>query len=234
MENKKPDPGAEYELKYVFNNYYASMLIEWLRLRCEPDPLFESGIVSSIYYDTADWRFIKEKINSDYLKTKVRIRWYEKIGGGYQGAQSFLEAKYKIGAKRKKARLKTDISSEWLSKANLGDMKLLRIPTMLWSLGLLPPASLYPAFQISYKRFRFIDPVTRSRVCIDYDICAPRANWQLLPKTFPVQLDKGVFELKGNINELPDVLKQMTALGCQKNSFSKYSNCYLKLQKMTF
>ena len=234
MVDEKYSPGAEHEIKYVFDNNCASTLIEWLRLRCEPDPLFESGIISSIYYDTGDWRFLNEKINSDYLKTKVRIRWYEKIGGGQQGNQSFLEAKFKIGAKRKKIRLKTDISSKWLSEVNLCDTQLLSIPLTLWSLGVKIPPTLYPAFQISYKRFRFVDPVSRCRLCIDYDISAPRANWQLLPKIHPVKLNRGVFELKGNITELPDVLKQLTALGCRKESFSKYSNCYMKLMQIMF
>ncbi len=232
MVNDQDHQGYSHELKFVFNRQYASMLIEWLRLRCQRDALFESGIISSIYFDTMDWQFLDEKINSDFLKTKVRIRWYENINGGQQGRHAFVEAKYKIGAKRRKVRLQTAVSGKWLSEVDLGDTVLMNIPQILWEAGVQVPSSLFPAIQISYKRFRFTDPVTRCRLCVDYDIHAPRANWRLLPKICPIELDQGVFELKGDITELPAALNQLTAFGCRKDSFSKYSSCYLKLSNM--
>ncbi len=161
MMKAKSGSNQEHETKYVFENRVAPMLIRWLQLRCLPDPQFAHGMVSSIYYDTRDWRFLKEKFNSDYLKTKIRVRWYAEIDGGEQGNQSFLEAKYKIGGRRKKIRLNTDFTGKWLSEINLYDSELLNIPMMLCSLGVKIPSSLYPVFQISYRRFRFLDPVSR-------------------------------------------------------------------------
>ncbi len=228
ISNRYKSP-ADHEIKFVFENSRVSILIKWLELRCIPDPEFPTGRVSSIYYDTLNWQFLNEKMNSDYLKTKIRIRWYENIEGGKQGERSFLEAKYKIGASRKKQRLKTDLSGKWLSKIQLNDPELTQIPFLLCSLGVKIPSLLFPAFQISYNRFRFVEPVTRSRLCVDYDIGVPRTNWQMMPKINPIKLKNGVFEIKGPITELPDVLGQMTALGCRKESFSKYGSCYMKL-----
>ena len=220
---------ANHELKFVFENSRASVLIKWLELRCQPDPDFPTGKVSSIYYDTLNWRYLNEKINSDFLKTKIRIRWYEDINTGHQGDQSFLEAKYKIGSSRKKKRVATEYSGKWLSRIPLSDPKLIGIPFLLCELGVKIPPTLFPAFQISYKRFRFIEPLTGSRLCIDFDIGMPRTNWHMLPKTGRGILPCGVFEVKGSQTELPGILRQLTAMGCRKESFSKYSGCVNEL-----
>ena len=232
MINSICESNADHETKFVFENNRAPILIKWLKLRCIPDPNFPTGRVSSIYYDTLNWQFLDEKMNSDYLKTKIRIRWYENIEGGKQGERSFLEAKYKIGGRREKRRLETGISGKWLSKIQLNDPELAQIPYRLRSLGVKIPSLLFPAFQIRYKRFRFLEPVTGSRLCIDYDIGIPRTNWQMLPIVKSVQLQSGVFELKGNRSELPNVLRQLTALGCKKEAFSKYGNCYMTLMQI--
>lgn len=227
MNNKKAM--AEYESKYAFDNNFAPILIEWLKLRCLPDPKYPSGVVSSIYYDTKNWLLLGEKINSDYLKTKFRVRWYETGEGGKQGLQSFVEVKNKIGVHRKKIRLQCNFSGKQLAEMKLTDPRLLECQKIARIAGARIPVSLYPAFQISYKRFRFLEPKTRCRVCLDYDIHVPRANWQMLPRLNPLFLNSGVVELKGTIPDLPDTLQQLTALGCRKQAFSKYSCCYYKL-----
>lgn len=225
---------AEHETKYVFANNLAPILIKWMKLRCLPDPKFPSGMISSIYYDTKDWLLLNEKINSDYLKTKFRVRWYESLENGQAGEQSFIEIKHKIGAIRKKIRIESNYSGNQLVKMDMADQALLDFPKIACAAGANISLSLYPAFQISYKRFRFLEPKTRCRLCIDYDIRAPRANWRMLPRIKPLFLNSGVIELKGNISELPDTIQQLTALGCRKQSFSKYSSCYYKLTGLIF
>ena len=222
----------ESETKFVLNNSAVHLIIQWLRSRCLPDPDFPAGIVSSIYYDTREWQFLREKVNSDYHKTKIRIRWYVDINTDEPSLDSFLEAKYKIGGRREKHRVKTDISGEWLSGVRLDNVKLLDIPRRLWKHGIIVRGPLLPVFKISYKRLRFIEPVTRTRVCIDYDICAPAVNRQMVPFTNPFRLNKAVFELKGSLTRLPDTLHQLTALGCRKESFSKYALCYNKIMRI--
>ena len=227
-------PRAEHETKYVFNNTFAPILINWLKLRCQPDFKFPFGVISSIYYDTKDWQFLGEKINSDYLKTKFRVRWYESLNGQEQGEKSFVEIKCKIGATREKIRFANEFTGKQLAEIDLDDPKLLAVQHKAKEQGVKIPPSLYPAFQISYKRFRFIEPKTRCRICIDYDISAPRVNLQMLPCVKPQFLSSGVVEVKGAIRELPDTLHQLTALGCKKQAFSKYSWCFAKLSGINF
>ena len=227
--NNNKESKAEHELKYAFNNTFAPILVNWLKLRCHPDPVFPSGVVSSIYYDTKDWGFLGEKLNSDYLKKKIRVRWYESLSGHEQGEKSFVEIKYKIGATRKKIRFESDFSGKQLAEINLADPKLMTVQNKAREKGVTITSSIYPAFQISYKRFRFLEPKTQTRICIDFDICAPKVNLQMLPCIKPFFLRSGVVEVKGSVTQLPDTLHQLTALGCRKQSFSKYSNCFAKL-----
>jgi len=225
---------SEHETKFVFRNVASRLLIQWLRARCQPDPEFPEGIISSIYYDTRDWRFLREKINSDYLKTKVRLRWYADIDTEEPGDESFLEAKYKIGGRRQKIRIRTDYSGKWLSGLSLEDERLREVSGLLLSKGAIIPSQLHPAFLIQYKRLRFVEPVTGARLSIDCDICTPKINMRMIPRTNHFPLREAVFELKGRTMELPNVLHQLTALGCRKGSFSKYSACYQNIMRIAF
>jgi len=226
------DPKGEHETKYVLNSSAASIIIEWLQCRCQWDPEFPKGIVSSIYYDTRDWQFLREKINSDYFKTKVRIRWYADIVSEEPSTESYLEVKHKIGGRREKLRIKTGKPGEWVSRINLDNRELLEIPRLLWPESVVIRRPCFPVFKITYKRLRFIEPVTGARLSFDYDICAPEVNWQMVPRINPFRLQEAVFELKGNLTQLPETLHQLTALGCRKQSFSKYSMCYQKIMRI--
>ena len=220
----------EHETKYIFHNTLAPVLIRWLQLRCVPDPQFPTGIISSIYYDTGDWLLLREKLNSDYYKTKFRVRWYEALGDNEYLDRSFVEIKYKIGATREKMRFESKYSGRELAGKDLTDPELLELQRQARKRGVRIPFSLYPVFQIRYKRFRFLEPKTRCRICIDYDIQAPRVNGQMLTCAKPLAtLTTGVVEVKGKIAELPDTLQQLTALGCRKQAFSKYGSCYSTL-----
>ena len=232
--NKILNPSSEHETKFVINNSAAHIFIKWLQLRCIPDPKYPAGHISSIYYDTKGWRFLREKINSDFLKTKVRVRWYADIDNKESGDVSFLEIKSKVGSRRKKVRIELDYSGKWLSKVDLSDQKLMAIPLQLRSRGIIFPEPLYPVFQISYKRQRFVESITGARICFDYNISAPKVNRRMIGKYNPFRLKHSVFELKGNLTALPDVLHQLTAMGCYKQSFSKYSICYKKIAGVFF
>lgn len=233
MSDRQKQKAVVHEMKFVINNGRADQIIRWLSCRCRPDPEFSSGTVSSIYYDTRKWDFMGEKINSDYLKTKVRIRWYSDLSYQNHFDASFAEAKFKIGSRREKVRIKTPYTGEWLSRVKLENPKLLEIPHMLNEAGLLI-YDLFPVFQISYKRLRFIEPLTNARVCFDYDITAPRVNWYMLPKSNPFTLFMAVFEVKSSLSELPEILYPLTDMGFQKSSFSKYSACYQKIMRVQF
>ena len=221
---------VEHELKYVISNSRYHKVLHFLETTCKPDPEFPAGIVSSIYYDTYHLNFINEKINSDFIKTKIRVRWYSDLNYNKHSDFSFLEVKFKIGSRREKIRETLSIKGNWLSKVNLSFNKdLIMIPDLLKERGFIVNNQLFPLFQISYKRKRFIEPYTNYRICIDYDIHVPRVSKLFFTNSNSFYINKAVFEFKGSLHNIPSSLYPLTDMGCRKSSFSKYSESFKKL-----
>lgn len=221
-------------MKFVFNLPEATRLVAWLSGRCRPDPDFPEGIVSSIYYDSMDWVLLREKLNSDYVKTKIRVRWYGDLETGETGEASFLEVKTKEGGLSGKTRIRTQWPGSWLETVPLNDSALLSVRPHLRSCGVSHPDTVVPAFVVRYNRVRFVEPVTGARLCIDWNIGAPRVNPQLLPGFHAFVLPFGVFEVKGGIDDLPPILHTMTVMGCRKQAVSKYLACYCHILRRDF
>jgi hypothetical protein len=228
----KSDSIGKHEIKFVTKKKHAQIIIQWLERRCRPDPKFPAGIISSIYYDTRDWGFLNEKINSDFHKTKIRLRWYSDIDTGEPGDISYIEAKFKIGSRREKVRIKTKYSGKWLANLSLSDQSLIAIPNLLRSNTVTFYKPIFPVFTIRYKRKRFVELVTGARLCLDYDISVPSVNYLLMPRVNPVSLQSVVFEIKGAPTELPDSIRHLMTISCRKSSFSKYATCFQHLMRI--
>ena len=71
----------ERELKYLLPAGRAFLARKIVSALCQPDPVYPAATVFTIYYDTPDLTLLSEKLNSDYLKTKVRLRWYLHAAG---------------------------------------------------------------------------------------------------------------------------------------------------------
>lgn len=228
-------PSLETEMKYVAPAHRMRLALRMLEQTCDPDPNFPVGIVSSIYYDTRNWDYLREKRDSDYLKTKVRLRWYEQISQSSELADvSHAEMKYRIGCKRKKIRLTTEYTGKYLASVNLDDAELLKIPAELAKRGARFRQPVFPAFTISYSRRRFVDRGTKARISLDYDITVPRSNSLMLGTVFPCALGKIVLEIKGTGGVYPANLKNLLKLGFRKEAFSKYYECYAQLTQTFF
>ena len=223
---------SDHEIKYVLDGGAVPRVTAWLKLRCRPDPSFPFETISSIYYDTPDWRFLREKGNSDFQKTKVRLRWYTDAHDRDPSEVSFAEAKFRTGSLRRKIRVRTDYTGRWISGVSLGHPLLLRVAHLLRAEGFPPTGVLMPVFQVSYLRERLVDPLSGMSVCVDSQIRAPRVNPQMVPRSNPFALNTAVLELKGEGQELPTVLRSLCSLGCRRSSFSKYMSCYTKIMAL--
>lgn len=228
-EEKVVDRQLGNELKYLIGNQRSGPVLQWLKCNCRPDPRYPAGLVNSIYFDTRDWQSLGEKINSDYLKTKIRLRWYTEIDGSYANDQSFAEVKYKIGYKRQKKRIQAPFSIDDLAGMDLQNPMLLRIPQLLKSNGIRVHRAHFPVYRIEYKRFRFLEPLHGGRICFDKDIRIPQVNPMALARQYPLALQTAVFEYKGASAEFPYSLFPLIKLGLRKASFSKYGACFQKL-----
>jgi hypothetical protein len=229
------DERPETELKFVVPAYRTALATRLLERFCDPDPSFPIGVVSSIYYDSRDWAYLGEKRNSDYLKTKVRLRWYEQPGSRSDlPDRSFAELKSKVGSRRVKMRIPTEYSGTQLAAMELHDRRLLGVPMALAATGAPVGHSLMPSFVVRYQRRRYIERSTGTRIAIDYGISSPKVNKHMIARAFPFVMQVAVLEVKGSGGEFPLGLRSVFKLGFQRETFSKYYECYRHLTRTVY
>jgi len=226
----------EGELKYTIPSNRTKTAIALLDSRLDADPKFPAGVISSIYFDSRDWVFLGEKRNSDYLKTKIRLRWYAPLAGSLPADKdmTFAEAKYRVGSRRMKIRRRMTFSGEQLRMIRLDSPDLMSVPQELRRAGVVCPKAIFPTFVVRYIRRRYVDRLTGKRVCIDYKITTPRVNQTILSTPFPFELTKAVIEVKSLDLEFPRFLRPFLALGLNRTAFSKYYECYAALTRTIF
>lgn len=216
----------DHELKFVLPAHRTDMVTSVLNRCCCPDPDFPVGIVTSIYYDTPSLHLLYEKVNSDYLKTKIRVRWYSDPTTGVSAGSAFAEAKFRIGTRRRKVRQATVATGEWLRRQPLTRADLVRIPECLRRAGVRTRQPLQPLITVSYVRHRFIEPATGLRIALDRGIRSVAVNPRLATARTHHCLRVAVLEIKGKSRHLPASLRSATRLGCRRQSFSKLISCF--------
>ena len=168
----RPAPsGGERELKFTMPAARVQLARRRLETLCRRDPEFPSAIVWTIYYDTPALVSLGEKINSDYLKRKIRVRWYSDLEGRVTGRRLSKRSCASEPAGRKCAR-DCRIRPTTIARWDLQDTRLQRLPLLLREQGVLGQDSWQPMMLIRYRRDRFIEPLTRSRVSLDTEIAA--------------------------------------------------------------
>lgn len=224
---------GEFELKYTFPQFLHSTLDSWLRVSCRQDEIYPISRVQTIYLETTRGDCLAEKVNSDFFKTKYRVRWYEletlPVG---DEATVFLEIKSKVGAKRIKQRRISKVPSRQLKSSSLSDVFHARWTELMGSEteGVLP--NLHPLVQISYTRKRFVEPFTGARLSLDYDIRVEKTNGLMLPPPTNMALPSGVFEIKSPSDSPPPILEYFLTNVVRKANFSKYEQCVLSLDNV--
>jgi len=219
-ETLEQEPG--HEIKLELSSGRAGAVAAYLAAHCRVDPEYPGGMVSTIYYDTPELCLLGEKINSDFLKTKVRLRWY-----GDPTGPLFLEVKRKVGQRRFKERLVVAevaarvVSSRLESRSFTEPLKQLRERTGLSS-------RLRPLLELCYRRRRFVDPASGVRIALDTGIRVVRVNSEVLSRFDPAPLRSAVLEAKGADAKTPDFFGPLVAFGCRRSAFSKYLRCYLQ------
>jgi hypothetical protein len=216
----------QLELKYLLPQSRAPFAKAWLASVVRPEREYPPALVITTYYDTPRLELLDEKIDSDYLKTKVRVRWYGPLDRGPATGPVFAECKLREGATRDKQRVVADIRP--------ADLESLPLSAPLWPAlvdGLRGevthlPADLAPVMQVVYARHRFTDGAS-ARVALDTDISVEAINPARL--SCPPRADSlpwAVFEYKGHGVDLPARLAPVTRLGARRFAFSKYLACY--------
>ena len=118
-----------------------------------------------------------------------------------------------------------------VARWDLQDTRLQRLALLLRDQGVLGQDRWQPMMLLRYRRDRFIEPLTQSRVSLDSEIAAVRVNPRFLSVTDRSPLATAVLEVKGGSDELPAVLRPLLALGGRKSSFSKLLVVYAHLTR---
>lgn len=219
------------EKKYVLDRAHALLAQTIISAHCLPDPSFARATVHSIYFDTLDLQFLSEKIDSTYFKAKVRLRWYGDWNFLPDDGPAFLEAKIKEGGLQRKVRIPMTRSGRELAALPLGSPELSSLPALLAERGVGLAASVRPVFVICYRRMRFIDPMSGTRIALDQNIHAPRHALSCPGANGSPMLPFAVIETKGALSSLPRYLAPLVAMGLRPDSFSKYLHCYQTLMQ---
>lgn len=201
--------------------FVLGLLDAWL----QPDRLYGTGHINSVYFDTPGLRAWSEKTNGDNLKRKVRARWYGRPGELGRETPVFLELKHRIGSARDKTRVRTTAPTELLVDAPLSDPGWLALfAAEADGLGEPVGPDWTPVCRIEYDRVRYDDPENGSRVAVDWNISA-FPNGDRFPWAAPVALDALVCEFKNRGGAPPRWSEALQNAGLRLRSFSKYGEC---------
>jgi len=216
----------EKESKFSFHPRHVPVLAHWLDSHAVVDPLYPENDVVSIYFDTMRMEGLDGKANSDYAKSKFRIRWYRDPVTEAYGAV-FAETKRKRGSTRSKDRIPLDLDPAELDRMWLGDPALAEIPRGLVSPERDIPADLLPIIQISYRRRRYVHRLSGTRLNLDWDIRPVKVNPHFSSFVDTTPLPVAVFEVKGPDQRIPAPLTQLMSANGRRDAYSKYYECCL-------
>jgi hypothetical protein len=224
---------GDHELKFSLPAGRVDLVRRLLDDTCRRDVDYPAALVWTIYYDTPDLRALAEKLNSDYLKSKVRLRWYSDLEGQVSGS-AFIEAKARVGNRRVKVRTAAPHAAPVIASWSLQDPRLLAFPRLLMPQGVAVGDDWQPVLQLRYRRDRFTEPVTRARVSLDADIRAAAVSHRFIAACDATALGLAVLEIKGAEEELPQRLRPLLRLGMRQRSFSKYLAVYQHVTRTLF
>lgn len=216
----------EHELKYLLPPARTAPAAAALGALCRPDPRYPANYVMSLYFDTLRLDSLAEKVDSQLIKSKVRVRWYRGRDGRVDPGTAMLEHKVRLGPLRRKARVALDLEPEWLDAATLEEPRLPALPALLPSEERVPRSGLFPYLVVRYLRRRYVEPLSRSRVSLDTAIALDRVNRRFLGYVHPLALAASVVEVKNTSGELPAALRCLLRLGARRASYSKYGACF--------
>ena len=221
----------ERELKFIVPEGRVAVVGGLLNGLCRPDAVHPPARVVTVYFDTPGFQLLDEKVNSDYLKTKIRVRWYEGLEGRDAGDVVFVECKYRVGTIRRKVRVRAPEEARRVALWGLERPEWLTLVAHLRQEGVTVPPDVAAVARLAYVRQRFRDPVTGARLTFDTDMTVQAVNPSRLPPGFAGPLPGAVVEYKDSGTDLPRHLRLLVEAGARKASFSKYLAGYLHVTR---
>ena len=153
-----------FEEKYLLSASQYQTILAGLRGRMQPD-LFGRSMVSSIYYDTQDYRLIRTSLEKPDYKEKLRVRVY---GNPTADSKAFVELKKKVDGIVYKRRVEMPLSQANLllsGKKTDQDTQITR--EIQYFIRFYQPQ---PSVFLSYRRVAYVGAESGLRITFDDDI----------------------------------------------------------------
>ncbi len=228
MRQNKPAALTErFERKFYIQPPKISFAAHLLRHCCRCDPVYPEGVIHSVYYDTGDLDCFNDSDEGNYVRNKVRIRWYDGSSALDPTIPVFLELKSKRGFAGTKQRSRYDVESHRVGNGSMADgvLDYGTVRDVLSEFGYFPNKQLQPMILITYRRLRFEDMLTGMRISLDWDIRSTLVSRKLNRCEGSVSMSGGVIEIKGPSTDLPATLRSLRLLDTDWSRYSKYSAC---------
>ena len=179
--------------------------------------------IRSLYFDNAQDKALREKLNGVNIREKFRIRYYNN-----DTSVIHLEKKSKVNGlclkesaflTKEMAQAIVDGNYEWMMKSD--EPLIQELYSKMMSQGLRPKTI------VDYWREPFVFPAGNVRVTIDYNIrtglnCTDFLNPDCI--TVPTG-DTVILEVKWD-EYLPDIIRDIVQIpSCRTGTFSKYAAC---------
>ena len=215
------------ETKYLLNQTQFNKFFEELQAYMSVDQ-YGLHTIRSLYFDTADYQFIRHSMEKPKYKEKFRVRSY---GMPTSESTVFLEIKKKMNGIVYKRRIpiRYDAYLFWLRTGGLaGDLAESQIGhEIAWLFS--KHVDLAPKVLISYDRFSLFSEVEEEfRVTFDQNICyqAKDANLDAARGKLVAPELYMLMEVKAMGAYPLWFVKLLTKHQIQKGSFSKYAQTY--------
>ena len=239
-----PRLGERVEQKFFILPQREGLAFALLRRTCRVDREYPVGQVNSLYFDTPDLDQHQRSDSGEYLKDKVRIRWYGEeydphrtrpssnghgappTGVADELVRVWLELKSRRGFASTKQRLVLTVPGAKLMFGSLpqGIVAPITLARTMADFGFFTYAPLVPVVTISYWRYRFVEPETGFRISIDSHIRSSMVMSGWGNGERGLELPGAVVEVKGAKFEVPRSLRAIAEIGSSWTRYSKYSS----------
>ena len=214
-----------YEIKYLLNKEQVEFLVEKLRDYMEVDKYGMTSI-ASLYYDTPNHRLIRESLDGNNFKEKIRLRSY---GLNNPGKPVYLELKRKADGIVYKRRVETSVDDvkKFINyeNDNLSDGQIAKEIRYFRNYY----ESLIPSCLIIYDRVAYFQKNGDLRLTIDFNPRYRLDNLNLSTSMDGIPLlndGDAILEIKVQ-ESIPLWLTSILDEGrIYKGSFSKYGEAY--------
>lgn len=215
-----------YEFKYIITEEQKEKLLYTMAPYMRPDK-YGRTIIRNIYFDTDNYRIIRESIEKPIYKEKLRIRSYKSVESG-DTVFVELKKKYKHVVYKRRLALPKKDAFDWL----LG-VRPLEKPTQISEeidYFMDYYASLHPAVFLSYEREAyFLNDDDNFRITFDENILFRKDDVSLDSESGGVSLlqpNTVLMEIKSTGGMPLWLTEFLSVQNIYKTSFSKYGTAY--------